>query len=31
MIYIDLFIIAGLIVVIGYGGILWIRSKFCGY
>ena len=31
MIYMDLFIIAGLIVAIGYGGILWIRAKYCGY
>ena len=31
MVYIDLFIISGLVVVIGYAGILWIRSKYCGY
>ena len=31
MIYMDLFIIAGLIVAIGYGGVLWIRSKYCNY
>jgi hypothetical protein len=30
MIYMDLFIIAGLVVVIGYGGVLWIRSKYFG-
>ena len=31
MIYMDLFIISGLIVAIGYAGVLWIRSKYCGY
>ena len=31
MIYIDLFIISGLVVAIGYAGVLWIRSKFFGY
>ena len=31
MIYMDLFIVSGLVVAIGYGGILWIRAKYCGY
>ena len=31
MIYMDLFIIAGLIVAIGYGGVLWIRARYFGY
>ena len=31
MIYMDLFIISGLIVAIGYGGVLWIRAKYLGY
>jgi len=31
MIYMDLFIISGLIVVIGYSGILYIRAKYLGY
>ena len=31
MIYMDLFIISGLIVAIGWGGVLWIRSKYLGY
>ena len=31
MIYMNLFIIAGLIVAIGCAGILWIRAIYCGY
>ena len=31
MIYMDLFIVSGLIVAIGWGGVLWIRAKYCNY
>ena len=31
MIYMDLFIVSGLIVAIGCAGVLWIRDKYCGY
>ena len=31
MVYMNLFIISGLVVVIGYGGILWIRARYFNY
>ena len=31
MIYMDLFIVSGLVVAIGCAGVLWIRAKYCGY